>query len=207
MLSLLPERFSICSCCPTGPTEGDRQAGSVAADCSQGREPSGHAGSVCYPVELLSAPFAAQPQETHQGTSAQCGPSTGRHAKVSSFFKFTMIHDYVCMSEGFAVCFIHALPHTYFWLSLLVLHRNVLKKNRLQPYLTFKKSTFNKIKDILSGLYSAFSKYWCQWFLCEIADEINWIKNVLLWLYMFSHNVLPTTVLIGNIGNVKIDSL
>lgn len=69
VLSLLQERFSICSFYSTGPAEGDRQAGSVAAGCSEGGGPSSHAGSLCYSVVPLSAPLAAQPQEMHQNTS------------------------------------------------------------------------------------------------------------------------------------------
>lgn len=99
MLSLLQDTLSICSCYPTGPAEGDRQTESVAADCSEGGGPSGHAGSVRDPVELLSAPLAAQPQEMHQDTSSPGGTSTGRHAKVSSFLKYIMIHGYVCMTQ------------------------------------------------------------------------------------------------------------
>lgn len=72
----------MCRCYPTGPPKGNRHAGSVAADCREGRRPSGCSGSVCYPVELLPATSAAQPQEAHQDTSAQVGPGSGRQSKV-----------------------------------------------------------------------------------------------------------------------------
>ena len=94
VLSLLLERFSVCSCFPTGPPERDRRAGSMAAGCSEGGWPAGCAGSVCYPVEPLSAPPSAQPEETHQDTSAQAGPSFGGHSKVFFFLKFIVMNAF-----------------------------------------------------------------------------------------------------------------
>lgn len=101
--SLRQERFSICSCYPTGPAERDRQAGSVAADCSEGGGPSGCAGSVRYTVELVPAPLAAQPQKMHQDTSAQGRSGTGRDTKVFIFLHNH--HGLVCMSWSFSGCF------------------------------------------------------------------------------------------------------
>lgn len=72
----------MCRCSPTGPPEGDREAGSVARGCSEGREAPGCAGVVCFPVEPLPATLAAQPQEMHQDASAQVGPGSGAHTKV-----------------------------------------------------------------------------------------------------------------------------
>ena len=75
----------MCSSYSTGLAEGDRQAGSVAAECSERGRPSGCAGAVRDPVEILPAPPAAQSQETHQDTPAQSGSSTGRHTEVKLF--------------------------------------------------------------------------------------------------------------------------
>lgn len=72
--------------CPTGPAEGGGQAGSLAADGGEGGGPSGHAGGVRHPVEHLSAPVAAQPEETHQGAPAECSPSAGGHPEVCCCF-------------------------------------------------------------------------------------------------------------------------
>lgn len=69
-------------CCPTGAVERDRKARWVPAECCERGGPSGHASCVCHPVERLSAPAAAQPQEEHQDSTAQGGASTGRHAEV-----------------------------------------------------------------------------------------------------------------------------
>lgn len=44
-----------------GKAEGDRQTGSVTAGCGEGGGLLGYAVSVCYPVEPLPSPFAAQP--------------------------------------------------------------------------------------------------------------------------------------------------
>lgn len=80
------ERSSICGFYSTGPAKGDRQAGSVAEDGSVRGQPRGCAGSVCYSVEILLAPSAAQPQETHQDTSAPSSAGTGRHKEVTTVF-------------------------------------------------------------------------------------------------------------------------
>lgn len=84
--SIENERFSICGFYSTGPAKGDMQAGSVAEDGSVRGQPRGCAGSVCYSVEILLAAFAAQPQETHQDTSAPSSAGTGRHKEVTSVF-------------------------------------------------------------------------------------------------------------------------
>lgn len=59
VIVVLQDKLIICSCCLTGTAKGDPQIGSVAEDGSEGGGPSGHAGRVRNPVELLFATLAA----------------------------------------------------------------------------------------------------------------------------------------------------
>lgn len=110
-------------CYSTGSAEGDRKVGSVAADCSQGGGPSGHAGGLCDPMEPLPAAFTAQPQETHQETSAQGFPSTGGYAEVPSFFLFMVLYGWVCMSQGSLVLLCCYLTKLIFSSAVYIIYK------------------------------------------------------------------------------------